>query len=54
MSHDIDSGFGNGRLVRNVFEQAIERQVTRLARAETVSDEQLVTLEAEDIESGAA
>ncbi|MDZ4842850.1 MAG: AAA family ATPase [Hyphomicrobium aestuarii] len=48
-----DRRFGNGRLVRNMFEQAIERQATRLARKETLSDEQLATLEEEDLGDGA-
>jgi len=45
-----DRRFGNGRLARNIFEEAIERQSTRLARIEDVSDEQLKTLEAEDLD----
>jgi Holliday junction resolvasome RuvABC ATP-dependent DNA helicase subunit len=43
-----DTGFGNGRLVRNLFEHAVGRQATRLASVATPTDEQLLTLEAED------
>lgn len=44
-----DEGFGNGRLVRNLFEDAVGRQATRLAGTEHPTDEQLLTLEADDI-----
>jgi Cdc6-like AAA superfamily ATPase len=43
-----DTGFGNGRLVRNLFEHAVGRQATRLSSVESPTDEQLLTLEAED------
>ena len=43
-----DEGFGNGRLVRNLFETAVGRQATRLAGVEHPTDEQLLTLEAAD------
>ncbi|HET7721894.1 MAG TPA: AAA family ATPase, partial [Acidimicrobiales bacterium] len=43
-----DTGFGNGRLVRNLFEHAVGRQATRLASVEHPTDEQLLTLEADD------
>jgi SpoVK/Ycf46/Vps4 family AAA+-type ATPase len=43
-----DTGFGNGRLVRNLFEHAVGRQATRLAAVESPTDEQLLTLESED------
>lgn len=50
--HDArDRRFGNGRLVRNIFEKAIERQASRLARISEVTDEKLRTIEAEDIEA---
>lgn len=45
-----DRRFGNGRLVRNIFEQAIETQATRLARMKTISNAHLTTLEAEDFD----
>jgi Cdc6-like AAA superfamily ATPase len=43
-----DTGFGNGRLVRNLFEHAVGRQATRLAAVAEPTDAQLLTLEAED------
>lgn len=44
-----DEGFGNGRLVRNLFEDAVGRQATRLANVEHPTDDQLLTVEAADI-----
>lgn len=44
-----DRGFGNARLVRNLFEAAIARHASRVVELEDVSDEALTTLEAEDI-----
>jgi AAA+ superfamily predicted ATPase len=44
-----DRTFGNARLVRNLFEQAIERQANRLARITTLTDEILITLLPEDL-----
>jgi hypothetical protein len=50
-----DEGFGNGRLVRNLFEHAVGRQATRLSSVEQPTDAQLLTLEAEDfLEAGEA
>jgi len=43
-----DTGFGNGRLVRNLFEHAVGRQAGRLASVAEPTDEQLLTLEADD------
>ncbi|MGH9139191.1 MAG: AAA family ATPase, partial [Acidimicrobiales bacterium] len=43
-----ERGFGNGRLSRNLFENAVARQATRLATVDTPTDHQLVTLEADD------
>jgi Cdc6-like AAA superfamily ATPase len=43
-----DEGFGNGRLVRNLFEDAVGRQATRLASVEDPTDQQLLTLEVDD------
>ena len=45
-----DQNFGNGRMVRNIFEKAIGLQADRLAALEEVSDEQLQLLTAEDLE----
>jgi AAA+ superfamily predicted ATPase len=42
-------GFGNARLARNLFEQAIARQAQRLVTLAAPTDDQLVTLEAGDI-----
>ncbi len=44
-----DRGFGNARLVRNLFEAAVSRQATRVVALTDVSDEALVTFEADDI-----
>jgi energy-coupling factor transporter ATP-binding protein EcfA2 len=42
-------GFGNGRLARNLFEQAIARQASRIVALADPSEEDLVTLRAEDV-----
>jgi len=44
-----EKGFGNGRLARNLFEEAIARQATRLVALENPTDDQLLTLTAADI-----
>jgi Cdc6-like AAA superfamily ATPase len=44
-----DRGFGNARLVRNLFEAAVSAQASRVVELVDVSDEALVALEAEDI-----
>ena len=44
-----DRGFGNARLVRNLFEAAVSAQASRVVELGEVSDEVLVTLEAADI-----
>lgn len=44
-----DKNFGNGRLVRNLFEKAMEQQANRIAQAEKLTKELLTTIEAEDI-----
>ncbi len=43
------SGFGNGRLARNLFEAAVGHHATRLVDVENPTDHQLSTLEADDI-----
>lgn len=48
-AHDRGHGFGNGRLARNLFEAAVSRHATRLVDIESPTDEQLTTLEAEDV-----
>ena len=47
---DRDRHFGNGRAVRNLFEQAIRRMANRIADIRELSADQLMLLEAEDIE----
>ena len=42
-------GFGNGRLVRNLFEHAVARHASRVVEIETPTDDQLVRLTAADI-----
>jgi AAA+ superfamily predicted ATPase len=44
-----DENFGNGRLVRNVFEQAISRLANRIATVAPLTREILTTLEPADI-----
>jgi Holliday junction resolvasome RuvABC ATP-dependent DNA helicase subunit len=41
--------FGNGRLARNLFQDCVTRQATRLVQVKNPTDEQLVTLVAEDV-----
>jgi tellurite resistance protein len=45
-----DRRFGNGRTVRNLFEQSIRRMANRIADIRELSSDQLMTLEAGDIE----
>ena len=45
-----DCYFGNGRAVRNVFELAIRRMANRIADIAQLSPEQLMRLEASDVE----
>lgn len=44
-----DRGFGNGRLARNLLEAAIARHASRLVDVEEPSDDELLTLTAEDL-----
>jgi len=44
-----DETFGNGRLVRNIYEEAISNQASRLVSVNDLSDDNLRTIEAEDI-----
>lgn len=48
-----DENFGNGRAVRNVFEQMLSNQGNRLAALTEVSDEELTTLDVRDLPVGA-
>lgn len=44
-----DDHFGNGRLVRNMFENAIRRLANRIAGVKKISKEILMTLEPDDV-----
>ena len=44
-----DKGFGNGRLARNLFEDAVARQAGRVVAIEEPTDDDLTTLTAADI-----
>jgi hypothetical protein len=44
-----DRGFGNGRLVRNLFESVVANQASRLVAIDDPTDDQLTTLTAADI-----
>lgn len=44
-----DAGFGNGRLVRNVFEKTLERQANRLAHEVNLTTDKLTRLRIEDL-----
>jgi hypothetical protein len=45
-----DRKFGNGRTVRNLFEQSIRRMANRIADIRELSADQLMLLESDDIE----
>ncbi|WP_234300998.1 hypothetical protein [Sphaerospermopsis aphanizomenoides] len=47
--NEKDKNFGNGRLVRNIFEKTIERQANRLVKIQAVNKETLMTITGEDI-----
>ncbi len=44
-----DKGFGNGRLARNLFEDAVARQASRVVDMKDPTDDQLTSLAAADI-----
>ncbi|WP_199296180.1 AAA family ATPase [Trichocoleus sp. FACHB-591] len=46
-----DRMFGNGRLVRNIFEKVLEKQANRIARIPSITDALLATIQPEDIPS---
>jgi SpoVK/Ycf46/Vps4 family AAA+-type ATPase len=48
-SQPRDKGFGNGRVVRNLFESAMGRQATRLVAVANPTNEQLMALEPDDV-----
>jgi len=45
-----DSHFGNGRLVRNIFERTIAVQANRITAQPAASDQELMTINLDDIE----
>ena len=45
-----DGNFGNARDVRNLFEKIVSRQADRVAKLESPTDEQILTIEAEDLD----
>ncbi len=47
-------GFGNARLARNCFEQAVARQAARVVRRPNLSDDDLATLTARDVPEATA
>jgi Cdc6-like AAA superfamily ATPase len=47
-----DRGFGNARFVRNVFEEAVSNQASRLVDSDEPTEEQLTTLIAADLPAG--
>ena len=49
-----DRNFGNARYVRNVFEKAIQAQANRLAGRRNLTEEQLMQLNASDLEKAFA
>jgi SpoVK/Ycf46/Vps4 family AAA+-type ATPase len=46
-----DESFGNGRLVRNLFEKMLQQQANRLAHFPSVTNDMLLTILPEDIPS---
>ena len=49
-----DRGFGNGRVVRNLFEATIGAQANRIVGIKDVTDEQLCELTADDVKAAPA
>lgn len=46
---DRDENFGNGRDVRNLFEKIVSNQANRIAKIETPTDEDILTITEEDL-----
>lgn len=44
-----NSSFGNGRLVRNIFEKTLERQAIRLAKIENLSKDMMIEITHKDV-----
>jgi SpoVK/Ycf46/Vps4 family AAA+-type ATPase len=49
-----DAGFGNGRAARQVFEEMVDRQASRLATLTDINEQDLTTLLPEDVGAEAA
>jgi SpoVK/Ycf46/Vps4 family AAA+-type ATPase len=47
--NEKDNSFGNGRLVRNIFEKTIERQANRLVKINDINKEMMMTITWEDV-----
>lgn len=47
-----EDNFANAREARNLFERTITAQANRLARLKEVTNEQLITIETEDVDTG--
>ncbi|MFM2064717.1 MAG: hypothetical protein RLZZ507_4388 [Cyanobacteriota bacterium] len=47
--NEKDNSFGNGRLVRNMFEKIIERQANRLVKINAINKEMMMTITWEDV-----
>lgn len=44
-----DKNFGNGRLVRNIFEKTLEKQAARLAKLTNLNKDMLMTITQKDL-----
>jgi len=44
-----DKGFGNGRFARNIFEEAVARQASRIVTLDSPNEADLVTFKAVDL-----
>lgn len=49
-----DKSFGNGRLVRNLFEQMIQTQANRISLLPSISEEELISIDETDVAAVAA
>ena len=49
-----DANFANGRDVRNYFEKVVTKQASRISKLESPSDDEVLTLTAEDVKVRAA
>jgi len=44
-----DANFGNGRIVRNVFEKVVEAQANRISLLESIDNDVLIAIESQDV-----